>query len=79
MRGGKLYDSDWGQRMTGTGTLAQLIRQRFDLAARKFEFNKFRYQLDTTLFRVPESMSAKDTRQMSLFCQDDLPDKLRGR
>ena len=34
MRGGKIYDSDWGQRMTGTGTLAQLIRQRFDLAAR---------------------------------------------
>ena len=67
MRGGKIYDSDWGQRMTGTGTLAQLIRQRFDLAAKKFEFNKFRYQLDTTRFRVPESLSARDTRQMSLF------------
>ncbi|MGE0421147.1 MAG: PA0069 family radical SAM protein [Reyranellaceae bacterium] len=67
MRGGKIYDSDWGQRMTGTGTLAQLIRQRFDLAARKFEFNKFRYQLDTTQFQVPESMRAGDTRQMSLF------------
>ena len=67
MRGGKIYDSDWGQRMTGTGTLAQLIRQRFDLAAKKFEFNKFRYQLDTTQFRVPESASGKDVRQMSLF------------
>ncbi|MBX3498444.1 MAG: PA0069 family radical SAM protein [Alphaproteobacteria bacterium] len=67
MRGGKIYDSEWGQRMTGTGTLAQLIRQRFDLAAKKFGFNKFRYQLDTTQFRVPESMSGKDTRQMSLF------------
>ena len=67
MRGGKLYDSDWSQRMTGTGTLAQLIRQRFDLMVKKYEFNKFRYQLDTTQFRVPESLSAKDTRQMSLF------------
>ncbi|MBM3620576.1 MAG: PA0069 family radical SAM protein [Alphaproteobacteria bacterium] len=67
MRGGKIYDSDWSQRMTGTGALAQLIRQRFELAAKKFDFNKFRYQLDVTQFRVPESASGKDTRQMSLF------------
>ncbi|MCW8087031.1 PA0069 family radical SAM protein [Sabulicella glaciei] len=32
-RGGALYDSRWGQRQTGTGPYADLLRQRFHVAA----------------------------------------------
>ena len=35
MRGGKLYDSDFGTRMTGRGIFADLINQRFHIALRK--------------------------------------------
>lgn len=34
-RGGKDYDSAWGQRMRGTGRFAELIEKRFELACRK--------------------------------------------
>ncbi|MBL8673424.1 MAG: PA0069 family radical SAM protein [Rhodospirillales bacterium] len=67
-RGGKLYDSDWSQRMTGTGDYAALLRQRIQLATRRDEMNKFRYRLDTTLFKVPDSARpGGDARQMKLF------------
>ena len=35
MRGGKLYDSRFGKRMTGEGVFAEMINQRFHLALRK--------------------------------------------
>jgi len=67
-RGGKLYDSDWSQRMTGTGTYAELLRTRFALATKKFEMNRFRYTLDITQFRVPPGLGGKaDDAQLSLF------------
>jgi DNA repair photolyase len=67
-RGGKLYDSDWGQRMTGTGAYADLLRTRFALATKKFEMNRFRYTLDTTQFKVPPGMAGGGgTNQLSLF------------
>ncbi len=37
-RGGKIDDSDFGTRMSGTGPFAQLIAQRFHLAARRLGF-----------------------------------------
>ena len=53
MRGGKDYDAQWGQRMKGTGPLADLIRNRFVLARKKLGFADKREPLDCTQFRVP--------------------------
>jgi DNA repair photolyase len=53
MRGGKDYDAQWGQRMKGTGPVADLIRNRFVLARKKLGFADKREALDCTQFRVP--------------------------
>ena len=54
MRGGKDYDSRYGQRMSGTGPFAELIRGRFELACRKYGLNQQpRQPTDTTQFRRP--------------------------
>jgi DNA repair photolyase len=67
-RGGKLYDSDWSQRMSGTGPYADLLRARFALASKKFDLNRFRYTLDTTRFRVPADPQANaNPSQLSLL------------
>jgi DNA repair photolyase len=52
-RGGKLYQSEFGQRMKGTGPYAQLIHQRFKMACRKLGLNKAERSLDTSKFRPP--------------------------
>jgi DNA repair photolyase len=54
-RGGKDYDARFGQRMSGTGPYADLLRTRFDLARRKcgFERDDERHALATGLFRPP--------------------------
>ena len=58
MRGGRDNDPEFGSRMRGQGEFAELIRQRFRLAARKHGINQTRsVQLDTTRFRVPEATS----------------------
>ena len=52
--GGRLYDSTWSKRMTGTGPYADMLRLRFDRTCRKLGFNQRTTQsLDTTLFRPP--------------------------
>jgi DNA repair photolyase len=63
-RGGKDYDSRFGIRMRGTGPYAELLRSRFELAARKLGFASAegRHALDTSLFRRPAAAS-----QMTLF------------
>jgi DNA repair photolyase len=63
-RGGKDYDSKFGQRMSGTGPYAELLRTRFELARRKcgFEPASPRHELSTDLFRPP----AIDQPQLSL-------------
>jgi DNA repair photolyase len=63
-RGGKDYDSTFGQRMRGTGPYAELLRTRFELARRKcgFEASSRRHELSTDLFRPP----AADQSQLSL-------------
>jgi DNA repair photolyase len=62
-RAGGLNDPAWGTRLTGTGTVAQLLARRFELACRKHGLNGQRWDLDTGQFRPP----AKDARQGSLF------------
>jgi DNA repair photolyase len=64
MRGGALYDSTFGKRMSGTGPYAELLRDRFRLACRKYGLNKNRMALSTQLFAVP---SADGNPQLSLF------------
>jgi len=63
-RGGKDYDAEFGQRMTGTGPYAELLRTRFELARRKCGFDdaRERHDLRTDLFRPP----ARDQAQLTL-------------
>lgn len=53
MHGGKDYAADWGRRMRGSGTYAEMIAQRFDLAARRLGLDQPQPHLRTDLFGVP--------------------------
>jgi DNA repair photolyase len=53
MRGGKLYDSKWGQRMRGDGIFADQIDQLFDVARRKVGIAERGWELSTAAFRRP--------------------------
>jgi DNA repair photolyase len=54
MRGERDNDPDFGTRMHATGPVAQLIRQRFQLASRRLGFSPDRrVDLATNLFRPP--------------------------
>ncbi len=54
-RGGKDYDAQFGQRMSGTGVFAELLRKRFELAKRRcgFDSAEDRHDLTTALFKPP--------------------------
>ena len=68
LRGGKLYDSKWGERMSGEGPLAEQIRTLFEVSRRRAGLDSRRRlaveqitdELSTAAFRVP-------TAQMDLF------------
>jgi len=62
-RGGKLYDSAFGQRQSGVGPYAWMIGRRFEAAAARLGFNEERARLRTDLFRPP----AKRAAQLALF------------
>jgi DNA repair photolyase len=53
MRGGDLYDSRFGHRMSGTGPYADIIRRRFHLACQRLGLNRRLPALRTDLFRPP--------------------------
>jgi DNA repair photolyase len=54
MRGGQLYNSRFGERMKGQGIFAELISQRFHLAAKKFGMNiRSSEPLDCSQFSPP--------------------------
>jgi len=53
-RGGKDYDSRFGERMFGTGAFADIIAQRFALVCRKLGLKPRDYDFNSTAFRVPE-------------------------
>jgi DNA repair photolyase len=53
MRGGELYDSRFGHRMSGTGPYADIIRRRFHLACQRLGLNRRLPTLRTDLFRPP--------------------------
>jgi DNA repair photolyase len=54
-RGGKDYQAEFCTRMVGTGVFAQLLRQRFNIAKRRFGLDdgESRHELRTDLFRPP--------------------------
>jgi DNA repair photolyase len=58
MRGGRDYDARFGTRMTGVGTWAALLRQRFDKACARLGLNRERVELDLTQFRRPGPSAA---------------------
>src|SRR5499433_336947 len=62
-RGGKDYDSTWGQRMKGSGPHAWMIGRRFELACEKRGFNKTRTRLTSDHFNPPR----RAAEQLSLF------------
>lgn len=51
LRGGKDYDSRFGQRMQGQGVWSELIRQRFTQACNRHGLNRVRHALDLSQFR----------------------------
>jgi DNA repair photolyase len=61
MRGGKMYDAEWGKRMRGEGIFAEQIAQMFEVAKRKAGFKDEHGELSTEHFRRPGG------NQLSLF------------
>lgn len=53
LRGGKLYDSDWGRRMRGDGLFAEQLEQLFHVSARRLGLNRDNFELSTAHFRRP--------------------------
>jgi DNA repair photolyase len=74
MRGGALYQSQFGLRMRGDGPIADILNARFAVAVKRLELNLVRYRLDASRFRVPEAVrtaaaidAKRDERQMKLL------------
>ena len=73
MRGGALYQAEFGLRMKGEGPIAQLLSARFHAGVKRLGLNKIRYRLDTLRFAVPDSArtalvnAKRDARQMKLL------------
>jgi DNA repair photolyase len=63
VRDGKIYDSTWGKRMTGSGPYAWMIGRRFEAAAEKLGLTRHKKQLRTDLFTPP----GRSSQQLSLF------------
>ena len=61
-RAGALYDGTFHRRMTGCGAYARLIRDRFDLAARRLGFTDGAH-LDSSRFRPPRANGQLDLFQ----------------
>jgi hypothetical protein len=62
-RAGKLNSSQFGERMKGTGAIAEQIGKTFRLFARKYGLDRPMPELDFTQFRPPEAKSG----QLRLF------------
>lgn len=66
MRGGKDYDSDFSQRMKGTGLWADLLKQRFHNAVKRLGLNERRHGiLDMSAFMRDKTVREKP--QLDLF------------
>ena len=56
MRGGKLYESDFGVRMAGRCVRAELLSKRFSQARRRFGLDQPMPKLSIEHFRIPDRM-----------------------
>lgn len=68
LHGGKDYDADFATRMRGTGIWSELIRQRFQKAARQLGLIRHVHGaavLDASQFKKPDPLA--DNRQLDLF------------
>lgn len=65
LHNGKLYDSSFGTRLTGSGNWADAIQKIFLVNCNKYNLNKERKPMTTTLFRVPSDLRNKN--QFGLF------------
>lgn len=65
LHGGKLYDSNFGTRLTGEGVWADTIKKIFESNCRKYGLNKNKTPLPVNLFRVPDSLTDND--QLNIF------------
>jgi len=64
IHGGQIYRAEFGERMTGSGAYADLIRQRVQAAAKRYMINtRYRFDVDCGQFKVPRL----DTPQGDLF------------
>ena len=63
LHGGRDYDPEWGQRMSGQGPWAELTRARFDLALRRHGLHRRLPSLRTDLFCPPP----RQGDQLTLF------------
>ena len=61
LRGGVLYDSGFGQRMSGQGLFADHIRDMFDMSIKRAGLSQRRLRLSASSFRNPYQ------KQMTLF------------
>jgi DNA repair photolyase len=62
-RGGKDYDSKWGERMTGSGPIAWMIGRRFEAACERLGLNRRKLKLTTEHF----TPMRKRPQQLALF------------
>ncbi|WP_254510402.1 PA0069 family radical SAM protein [Anatilimnocola floriformis] len=63
VRGGKLYDAEWSQRMKGSGPYAEGIARTFKAFCHKLQLNQPEPELDCSRFRPPRLPGG----QMKLF------------
>jgi DNA repair photolyase len=63
MRGGKLNESEFGRRMTGTGEMAEQISNLFRLFRKRYGLERELPPYDCTRFRTPQPK----TGQLRLF------------
>jgi len=52
-RGGRLYQTEWGKRQSGTGAYAEQIAKRFEMACRRYGLAEGHPPVDETRFRRP--------------------------
>ena len=67
MRGGADNSSRYGERMTGSGVWAELLRQRFHKACARLGLQRARVELDLTQFRPADRAGVEPPAQQSLF------------
>ncbi|NIA71602.1 PA0069 family radical SAM protein [Pelagibius litoralis] len=66
-RGGRLNQSEFGLRQSGSGVYAELLGQRFKRAEQRLGLNRGSAPLDSSQFTPPKLESEADKKQLSLL------------